>query len=133
MSSASGVPQVEVLKRHEDLWFADGNILLSAVSIPGTERGRWKTVKTTERREVKTVKMFFRVHKSILSRHSDVFRDMFDSPAVRGDVLDAKDVGKLNGDDKDFASLPHVVLHDSAEEVSAFLKTIYEPWRVIFI
>ena len=57
---------------------------------------------------------------------------MFDSPAVRGDVLDADDVGKLNGDDKDFASLPHVVLHDSAEEVSAFLKTIYEPWQVFF-
>ena len=127
MNSPSGTVPAEEWKRH-DVWFVDGNVLLSAVSMPGTERGRWKYNDNTEREGVKRVKYFFRVHKSVLCRQSEVFRDMFNSPTTRGDILGSS--GELDGNDKDYADLPLVALHDSAEEVSIFLKTVYEPLLV---
>ena len=130
MNSPSGTVLAEEWKRH-DVWFVDGNVLLSAVSMPGTERGRWKYDANTERDGAKRVKYFFRVHKGVLSRQSDVFRGMFDCPATRGDVLGSSGAQELDGDDKDFVNLPHVMLHDSAEEVSIFIKTVYEPWSVV--
>ncbi len=49
-----------VPKHHDALWFPDGNVVLA------------------------TNKYLFRVHKSLLSLHSSVFRDMFKLPIVDG-------------------------------------------------
>jgi hypothetical protein len=47
------------LKTRGDPWFADGNIIL----VPKSEN-----------------QVAFKVHRGVLSRHSEVFRSMFDIP-----------------------------------------------------
>lgn len=59
---ALNIDGVHALARqhHPDLWFADGNIILSA-STTG---------------DLPASAVLFRVHKSILARHSQIFEDM---------------------------------------------------------
>ena len=80
-------PRVYV--NHRTLYFDDGNVVLSCGSI------------------------LFRVHRSLLSKHSSVFLERFQPPQedVKPEIL--------NG-------LPHVVLDDTSEEMEALLNTIYD-------
>ena len=53
--------------RHEALYFPDGNVVICSA---GTGEGPGRVA--------------FRVHKSVLSFHSTMFKDMFSLPAVDG-------------------------------------------------
>lgn len=83
---------------HPTLWLSDGNIVLTAVSM---------TTKDT---------VAFRVHKSVLSRSSTVFNDMFS--------LENNEAEKFDG-------LPLVAMPDDAEDVESLLKALYDPWCAV--
>lgn len=86
-------------KRHADLWFSDGSVILQAEDT------------------------LFCVHISQLSRHSVFFRDMFSLPQSKGDG--ARPI--ITSDS--FGSCPVVVLHDTAEDVGNLLTALYDgPW-----
>ncbi|KAH0831370.1 hypothetical protein J3R83DRAFT_14033 [Lanmaoa asiatica] len=77
-----------------DPWKEDGNIVLAA-------EGK-----------------YFRVHRSILSAHSEVFKDMFDF--VHSDSAE-----------KEFIELyPVIHLHDAAADVQIMLKALYDRRQV---
>lgn len=79
------------ISRHEDFWFTDGSVVL--------------VVENTA----------FRIHQSILSRHSDVFADMFTVPQP-----DSNDADHFDG-------CPIVHLTDPLEDFVDVMKAIYEP------
>ncbi len=100
---ADGGLRDERLERHNSLWLSDGNIILAPTS---SSDGR--------------LSILFRVHKSVLSRQSQVFNDMFALP----------DNSSLNhvGDEKEILEgFPLVRMHDSAEDIEALLKYLYDP------
>jgi hypothetical protein len=74
-------------RRHEQLWFDDGNIVLTTENVA------------------------FRVHRSLLSRHSQVFKDLFELSQPSPDE-------QLDG-------VPVVKLHDSPHELASLLDVIY--------
>ena len=80
-------PQTYV--NHRTLYFDDGNVILSCGST------------------------IFRVHRSLLSKHSSVFRERFQPP--QEDVKPKL----LHG-------LPLIILDDTSEEMEALLNTIYD-------
>ncbi|KAF7322324.1 BTB domain-containing protein [Mycena chlorophos] len=81
-------PTTTELRRAEELWLEDGNIVLQAGNTQ------------------------YRVHRSMLARHSPVFRDMlaFPQPA------DAELVDEC----------PLVRLHDAEAEVTPFLRALFD-------
>ena len=84
-------------ERDKELWFEDGNVVV-----------------VVEDR-------CYRLHKSILARHSVVFRDMFDLKPLDAAAIAA-------GEDRELEDCARVsLLHDSAEDFTYFLKAIYEP------
>ena len=84
------------ISRHEDLWISDGNVVLSAVSLDGT--------RTT----------LFRVHRSLLSKHSEVFTSMFNIPQGRG-------ASEL------YEGIPLVRLPDASEDVESLFSILHDP------
>lgn len=85
-------PVVQITVDRFDPWKEDGNIVLAA-------EGK-----------------YFRVHRSVLSAHSEVFKDMFDSSCPH-----------LNEAEKEFIELcPVIHLHDSATDVQMMLKAMYD-------
>ena len=77
--------------RHSGLWFQDGNIVLLAEETA------------------------FKIHRSMLARHSSVFRDMFElSQPSSEEVVDG---------------CPVVRLHDSSHELADFIDVIYNGSR----
>ncbi|KAA1468953.1 hypothetical protein DENSPDRAFT_870024 [Dentipellis sp. KUC8613] len=72
----------------KDFWLADGNVVLICESVG------------------------YRVHQSILSRHSNVFKDMFA-------------VGTAEGEET-FEGCVTLRLHDSPEDFSFLLKALYD-------
>lgn len=93
------------LSQHPEFWFTDGSIILVAQD------------------------MMFRVHKSFLSRHSVIFRDMFSLPQPSLSSLNSSrpisqdvDVRRL----EDTEGCSAVWLHDSAEDVSSLLYALYD-------
>ena len=75
--SSSG-PLVEEPTKDENLWYSDGNIVLSV----GTK--------------------LFKIHKSILASYSSVFKDMWDLPQPEGVIrIDGVDVLEMKLDDPD--------------------------------
>lgn len=80
--------------RDDHLYLDDGNIVLSALD---TDDGV----------------VYFRVHRSVLSRQSPVFKDMFNIPT--GDSVEKYD------------GVPLVRLHDGADDVKDFLRALYDP------
>jgi hypothetical protein len=86
-------------KRHADLWFSDGSVILRAEDT------------------------LFCVHISQLSRHSVFFRDMFSLPQPQGNGARSL----ITSDN--FGSCPVIVLHDTAEDVGNLLTALYDgPW-----
>lgn len=79
---------------------SDGNIVIAAV----------------ETSETKTVTHAFRVHQSLLSKHSTVFRDMFTLPQ-------SLDVEQYEG-------VPVVKLPDRYRDVKGLLRMFYDPGYV---
>ncbi|KAL0952535.1 hypothetical protein HGRIS_006794 [Hohenbuehelia grisea] len=90
-------------RRHPDLYFEDGNLVLSAMDEETA------LDHNTEHQIV----TFFRVHRSILAKHSPVFRDMLAFPTPQ-------DVERYDG-------VPHVRLYDSCDDLTGFLTAFYEP------
>ena len=87
-----------ILRRHPSLYFADGDIALSAKTAAG-------------------VTQVFRIDRIFLSRHSEVFRDMLMVSSDKGSVGNMYDGVPL-------VSLP---ADDSAEDMESLLKVIYDP------
>ncbi|KLO13612.1 hypothetical protein SCHPADRAFT_940272 [Schizopora paradoxa] len=96
----------ETFTKHDSLWLSDGNIILAAASSASSSDERSS--------------MVFRVHKSVLSRQSQVFSDMFALPTQSTTSVDNDDI--MDG-------LPLIRMHDSAEEIEALLKYLYDPIR----
>lgn len=86
---------------HPDLYFEDGNVVLSALNGSGD-------------------RSYFRVHKSILCKHSPVFEQMFMLPPL---TEEDKVVETYDG-------VPAVDMPDSAEDVGSFLGVLYDPTYV---
>lgn len=88
-------------ERHPTLYYDDGNVVLSGLTQDGNRQ-------------------HFRVHKSILCRHSPVLADMFAIPPL-----------VVPGSKTDFAEsyddVVHVQMPDSAEELISFLTMFYDP------
>lgn len=80
----------EPLERNLNFWFEDGSIIL--------------IVENTA----------FRIHQSILSRHSDVFADLFTVPQPRHDT-------------ESIDNCPVVRLDDSLADFIDVMKALYEP------
>lgn len=76
-------------KSHPDLWFDDGSIILVAEQT------------------------MFKVHRSTLCIHSNVFTDMFGIPQPSDDITLEK--------------CPIVRMPDPAKDVACLLKTLYDP------
>ena len=81
--------------RDEDLYFEDGSVIISANNIGSGDL------------------VYFRVHKSVLSKQSTVFKDMFSLPSP--------------SDIDTYDSLPLVHVHDDAKDFKQFLQAIYDP------
>lgn len=64
--------------------------------------------------------MHFCVHKSMLARQSQVFRDMLD--------LGSAEAIKIG---ESYEGLPLVVLEDSTSDLTELLQFLYNPWFVI--
>ena len=85
-------------ERDKDLYFDDGNVIISA-STPGGDL------------------KYFRVHNSMLSKQSIVFKDMLSMPSP-------SEVDTYDG-------LPLVHVHDDVKELKQFLQAIYDPRKAI--
>ncbi|SRR6266404_7314985 len=83
-----------------DLWFPDGNIIL----------------RTVFSENVYTV---YKVHKSILASHSNVFYDLFDGPQTAFDNASEQ-----------YDGLPVMDLPDPPSQFNDFLKALYFPESV---
>lgn len=80
----------------EDLYFEDGSVVISAADVDENL-------------------LYFRVHKSILSKQSAFFKDMFSLPTVP------------TSEEETYDGLPLVHVHDDAKEFKQFLQAIYDP------
>ncbi len=88
------------------LWFPDGNVVLATNSL------------------------LFKVHKSILSLQSSVFKDMFDLPTVDGSHPVQGTVGIVP---EMYDGLPLVTLvGDKGEDVAHLLGAVYKRRCVLF-
>jgi len=79
--------------RDEDLYFEDGSIVLSAKDTDGDL-------------------VYFRVHKSVLTKQSVIFKDMFVPSPPEMEMYD---------------DIPLVHLHDASKELKQFLQAMYDP------
>lgn len=91
-------------QQHADFWFSDGSVVLLAQDT------------------------MFRVHKTFLSRHSIIFRDMFalpqpSSPSTSKAVESAVSL-ELAAEEAEGRAV--VRLHDSAEDVASLLYALYD-------
>lgn len=84
------------LERHEDLWYEDGNIVISSGKVA------------------------FRVHKSILSRHSPTLAKAL-TPAPKSEQLDGCPVVRLSDAVEDITNLLSVLYYSKKEAISSFL------------
>jgi hypothetical protein len=92
-------PATDELIRALDLYFLDGNVVLSATMTDKSIRA-------------------FRVHKSILSLHSPVFSDMFSLSGTNEEDLPTGDT---------YDGVPLVYMPDRCEDLESFLKVLYNP------
>ncbi|KAL0960229.1 hypothetical protein HGRIS_011863 [Hohenbuehelia grisea] len=115
------IDDVPVARRDPYLYFHDGNVVLCAegcVSEPVIGPTDAASVNPPSN-EAKSVITYFRVHQSILSLQSPVFRDMFSLP--QGPDTDTGET---------YDGLHPVRLYDTAQELSNFLRVFYDPYFV---
>ena len=79
--------------RHPDLWFDDGNVVLMTDAES----------------------MGFKVHRSILSRQSLVFHDMFEIPQPE--------------DEEDWEGCPIIRVYDNATDLAIFIEVLYDGFK----
>ncbi|KIJ55806.1 hypothetical protein M422DRAFT_200144 [Sphaerobolus stellatus SS14] len=79
--------------RHSDLWFDDGSVVLRA--------------------ECPT--MLFRVHRALIARHSEVFRNMFEIPQPPN-----------NEQSEMIEGCPVIDLHDNSADLASLLCALYD-------
>lgn len=94
-------PSTEItptLRRHSDLWFDDGSIILRADDT------------------------LFKVHISQLARHSAFFKDMFSLPQPDQGCVHPDLPIQMKGTE----NLPVIYLHDKAEDVGNLLTALYD-------
>ncbi len=103
------------LVKHPRLWYPDGNIILRSKASPNYE------VMNEEHPRDVAIQVNFCVHKSMLARQSQVFRDMLDL----GTDGSASIGGEL------YEGLPLVALEESAKDLEDILQALYDPWFVI--
>ncbi len=89
-------------ERHPTIYYDDGNVVVSGL----TQRG---------------ARQHFRVHKSILARHSPVLADMFAIPPLLAPG------GCQTRLAESYDGVVHVQMPDSAEELISFLNMFYDP------
>lgn len=93
-------PRVEnEMVQDTEVWMDDGNVVIAAVE--------------DDKKKGKTTHLF-RCHKSVLSKHSPVFRDLFTMPQSS----DTKDI---------WEGFPLVTLPDPAQDVRLLLRMLYDP------
>jgi hypothetical protein len=85
-------------RRHPDLWFADGSVILRARDG-----------------------MLFRVHMSQLARRSPFFHDMFALPQP-SDMMPENE----ENDKEKIEGCPVVQLHDDSEDIVSLLTAVYD-------
>ncbi|KAI5119033.1 hypothetical protein M0805_001856 [Coniferiporia weirii] len=104
--------------QHPRLYFADGNIVLSAVSTThnALPRAIESDLDVSNTETPQTV--LFRVQKSLLTENSVIFRDMLELPEAPPGVNEEHD------------GVPVVQMSDSAKEVEDILKCFYRPWEM---
>ena len=91
---------------HPTLYFEDGNVVLSAVEQQAPKnQGRY---------------VYFRVHRSVLCRHSPILSDLFEIPPLR-------DEGPPHAVSEVYDGALHISMPDSAEDLESFLKVLYDP------
>ena len=94
-ASTAELAQDSVPQKHDSFWFSDGSIVLVANSTA------------------------FRVHTSILTRHSPVFMNIINLPQ-------AEDAKGIDG-------CPVVHVSDSADEITCLLHAIYDGRKCVHI
>ena len=119
-----GEAVVETLPiRHSDLWFSDGSV--SVVKLYMTRHDFRLILLEIVLRAENTL---FRVHKSLLARHSGFFHDLFTLPK-----LVAKDSSPPHGKKTpnvdlsgDVEGCQVLILYDSAEDVANLLTALVD-------
>ncbi|KAI0081009.1 hypothetical protein K474DRAFT_1657193 [Panus rudis PR-1116 ss-1] len=91
MNQVSGPPRADALQRSSDVWFDDGNVVIVA---QGTA---------------------FRVHRGVVARKSDIFRDMFSIPQPAASL-----------ETEMYDGCPVVHVSDSRVEVMLLLAAMYD-------
>lgn len=100
-------------KRHSTLYFPDGNICLSA-ELPRVSPITLddSSIAAPDDLTKEPTGLLFRVHRSVLSLHSHVFRDMFSMP-------------DLSGSSEVYDGLALVRMPDSANDLESLLGAFY--------
>ena len=88
-------------ERHPALYYDDGTVVLSAVNQNGSRK-------------------YFRVHRSILCKHSPVISDMFAIPPLLAEGSSTRIAEEYDG-------VAHVQMPDNAEDLVSFLTMFYDP------
>ncbi|KAF5383576.1 hypothetical protein D9615_003510 [Tricholomella constricta] len=89
-------------RRHSDLWFEDGSVICRAEDT------------------------LFKVHMSVLARHSEFFKDMFSMPQPKSRCDDDTATPKHVLKGIETGGIPVVELYDTAEDVGNLLTALYD-------
>ncbi|KAL7285556.1 hypothetical protein ACG7TL_000660 [Trametes sanguinea] len=88
-------------ERHPTLYYDDGTVVLSALTEGGSRQ-------------------YFRIHRSILCRHSPIMADMFAMPPLLAKGSSSRIAETYDG-------VVQVEMQDSADELESFLTMFYDP------
>ncbi|EAU80884.1 hypothetical protein CC1G_03060 [Coprinopsis cinerea okayama7 len=87
--------------RSPDVWFDDGSVVLQAQNVQ------------------------FRVHRTMLSRHSEVFRDMFEIGRL-GSSINASNTPQAADPTPLVDGCPLIILHDDPTDLTHLLLSLYD-------
>lgn len=122
----------------QNFWYSDGNVILAVTNSPSRNTNDMNlnvTLLSMSGNESSAVRetpidrktqevVLFRVHKSILSKHSQVFADMFSLPDVPSL---SESVDENLTANETYSNVPVVNLSDTAEQVRDVLSILYDP------